>query len=124
MTSGGMTDGDHTIEVEFILLRDLSQMIGGERYVFKSAWPSSTIITDPAIFDAPSGDTGFGERLAQVAHVRKAVFRHPTPAMNDNGDRMRSGYLGQPQLAELIFVRAVRDALIRRCDGASQNVAR
>src|SRR5262245_29229360 len=123
MAARRMANGDHPIEVERIGLRNLSQMIGGSRHVFKSARPAPALIADPAVFDAPGRDAGLGERRAQMAHIRKAVLRHPTPAMNHDGDGMRPRALGQSQVAELKFVRAVSQTMIYRRSWTSQNIA-
>src|SRR5215475_5043703 len=98
-------------------------MIGGLRHVFKSARPAPALIAYPAVFDAPGRDADFGQRRAQMAHIRKAVLRHPTPAMNHDGDGMRPRALGQSQVAELKFVRAVRQTMIDRRSWTSQNIA-
>src|SRR5215510_8997347 len=122
MAARRMAHGDHLIEVERIGLRNLSQMIGGSRHVFKSARPAPTLIAYPALFYAPGRNAVLGERRAQMAHIRKAVLRHPTPAMNHDGDGMRPRALGQSQVAELKFVRAVRQTMIYRRSGTSQNI--
>src|SRR5262249_60609091 len=122
MAARRMTPGDHSTEVERISLRKRSQMIGRARYIFKSARPSSSLIAHAAVFNAPGRDAGFGERLAQMAHIRQAVLRHPTSAGNYDGDTAPTRALGQPQLAELRLGPTVQDAAIRpqalacRCD--------
>src|SRR5262245_16691285 len=118
-----MAHGDDSIEVERIGLGDSSQMVCGARYVFKCSGPASALISYPTVFDAPGCEAGIGQRRAKVADVRKAVLRHPTPAVNDNGDRVRPRAFGQAQLAELKFVRAVSDAMIGRRRGTSQNAS-
>src|SRR5262245_22422842 len=123
MAARRMPHGDHSTEVERISLRKRSQMIGRARYIFKSARPSSSLIAHAAVFNVPGRDAGFGERRAQMAHIRQAVLRHPTSAVNDDGDRAPTRALGQSQLAELKFVRTVRDAGVGRRGRTSQDTA-
>src|SRR5262245_34396232 len=123
MAARRMAHGDPPTEVERIGLRNLSQMIAGSRHVFKSARPAPALIAYPAVFDTPGRDAGLGERRAQMAHVRKAVLRHPTPAVNDDGDWMRPRAFGQSQIAELKFVRSVSQTMIDRRSWTSQNIA-
>jgi hypothetical protein len=75
--------------------------------------PSSTWISNAAVFQVPRRQSLPGYRFAQMPDFGQAVTRAPVAAMDHDGHWIRTALRWHPQLAELRFTTTVCDSRAR-----------
>jgi hypothetical protein len=115
VAAGGVSGDAELFEIKFgeriIFVRE--QCAIGAANVLKRAGPSAAGIAHAAVFDVPSRDAGFFERVAKMSSVSQVVFGTPVAAVNEEDDRMRAFARGKTNVNKLIWVLPVRKAQIR-----------
>jgi hypothetical protein len=105
---------EHAIEIEGVLLRHRTQVVGALRHVRECARPAAARISDPAILERPGRDSFPGERRRELPDVGEVVPGQPAASVDEEDDRVRAGAARKPQLAELERVLAIGDLPVRR----------
>src|SRR5436190_3148840 len=80
--------------------------------VLERARPAAAIVADAAVLEAPGRHSRSRERRTDGPDVPLAIFRGPAAAVDHDRDGMGPRSTRNPQLAELLRPRPVRDARI------------
>src|SRR3982750_946325 len=105
------------VEIQRVFPGELAEIIGPVRDVPKRARPAAALIADATILETPDREAAVGKRLLDRAGVRDIVLGQPAPAMDEHDDRMRTGALRKPQIAELQGSWPILNPLIGRTAG-------
>jgi hypothetical protein len=107
-----MAEQRDAVEVEWTRARELVDVVDGAKDIVESAGPAAAGIAEAPVLDVPRRDPVRGEIEAQMAGVGEVVDCLPVPTVHHDGDRMRAGARGKPQVAELERIGPVRDACV------------
>src|SRR5579863_430802 len=121
MAAGGVTNGDDTLEIKRIFFRENTKVVRTLSDIEEGVGPRSSGVANAPVLEVPRGDASVSERRAQVAGVFEAVLRAPEAAVNHDSHGMRTGALGQAQIAELKLVSSVGQTDVGRRCGQVEN---
>src|SRR5262245_48411585 len=96
-----MSRGDHALEIQIVLRRNLAQLVRSKRDILERVGPDAAFVADTAILDAPDSEAAVGERLLELSRVRDVKCREPASTVDEDDDGMRSRRLGYSEVGEL-----------------------
>src|SRR5690348_1383260 len=111
MPPGGVPERERVIQREAVLRREDAQIIRGGGDILKRSGPATSWLAGTAIFDVPGGEARCGQRGAGVPKVVQIISRAPVAPMNANHDGMWPFASGHAQIAELLRLRPIGNAL-------------
>src|SRR5262249_50889943 len=85
----------------------------GAADIFKASRPSSARVSHTAILDIPGGQACTLQRVTEMAGVSQVILGAPVAAMDKEDQRMRPFAGRQPNIHELIRIRAVGEPKVR-----------
>src|SRR5262249_1717685 len=111
LAAGRVAQGDGAAQFEPVLWCERSQMIGSGTDVEKGARPAAARVAQAPVLHVPRRQALDGEGLAHRDHEAEIVLREPEATVHNDHHRARRGARWSAQLAVLLWVAAVGDAL-------------
>src|SRR5262252_6388385 len=120
LAASRMPNRDDFLSIDPILVRILDKKLIGRANVAKRAGPPAALVADSAIFKIRCHQSLDSKRGTKMSRMIEVEFRAPVSPVNVDYKRMWFAFIRrQPQIEELIRVRAVRDPRVglRRLTG-------
>src|SRR6202022_1381825 len=95
LTAGGMSGGDHALQIQVVAHCKSLDVFGAVQHVIHGAGPAAAGIADSPILEAPSRGSGTCQCCASVSGVVEAVGISPESAVNEDDNGMRARSAGQ-----------------------------
>lgn len=114
MAACGVAGKHDPFEVDGMMVRQRSKMIGPASHILEGAGPAATDVANSTVFQRPDGQSPGGKIGSRPGHVADIVVGQPAAAVQKDDHGERSVARRQPEFAELLRGIAIKEDMVRR----------